>query len=100
MVEAVCYNFPKQANMTQPRHLLHPSSATQLAATALSAQGEYGIVTDLAREHSIRRQRVYDIRERARTALEAEFTPIVPELAGSFTLKVTPADMKRAVVAT
>jgi len=99
MVEAVCYNFPKQANMTQPRHLLHPSSATQLAVIALSAQGEYGIVTDLAREHSIRRQRVYDLRERARTALQVEFTPVVPEQAGSFTLEVTSADMERAVVA-
>jgi len=85
--------------MTQPRSLLHPSSAAQLAAIALSAQGEYGIVTDLAREHSIRRQSVYDIRERGRTALTAEFTPVVPELKGSFKLEVTPADMERAVVA-
>jgi len=61
--------------MTEPRHPLHPSSATQLVAIALSAQGEYGVVTDLARHHGIRRQHVYDLRERARVALEAEFTP-------------------------
>lgn len=85
--------------MTQPRHLLHPSSATQLAAIALVAQGEYGVVTDLARDHDIRRQRVYDLRERARRVLEAEFTPAEPDPPGSFTLQVTPADLKRAVVA-
>lgn len=85
--------------MTQPRKPLHPSSATQLAALALVAQGEYGVVTDLAREHGLRRQGVYDLRERARVALTAEFTPAEPEVAGSFALAVTPADMERVVVA-
>ncbi|MCP3957018.1 MAG: hypothetical protein GY719_04115, partial [bacterium] len=85
--------------MTEPRHPLHPSSATQLAALALAAQGEYGIVTELAREHGIRRQQVYDLRKRARVALEAEFAPAAPGSAGSFTLEVTPVDMERAVVA-
>jgi len=85
--------------MTPPRHPLHPSSAILIAATALSAQGEYGIVTDLAFEHDVRRQRVYDLRERGRVALAAEFTPAEPEMAGSFTLQVTAADMERAVVA-
>ncbi len=84
--------------MTTPRHTLHPSSTTQLAAVALAAQGEYGVVTDLAREHSIRRQRVYDIRERGRAALVAEFTPAVPGLVKSFELQVTAADIKRTVV--
>ena len=76
-----------------------PSSATQIAAFALSAQGEYGIVTELAREHDIRRQQVYDLRERAQTVLEAEFTPTEPDWPGSFALEVTPSDMERTVVA-
>ena len=85
--------------MTEPRQPLPPSSALLIAANALSAQGEYGIVTDLALEHDVRRQCIYDLRERARSALQAEFTPVVVEHAGSFTLEVTPADMERAVVA-
>jgi hypothetical protein len=85
--------------MTKSRHPLHPSSAIQLAAIALSAQGEYGIVTDLARDHGIRRQRVYDLREQARMALDAEFTPTEPKALSGFTLTVTPSDMERAVVA-
>jgi len=85
--------------MTEPRHPLHPSSATHIAALALGAQGEYGVVTDLARDHGIRRQHVYDLRERARGALEAEFTPEEPTAPGSFTQVVTSADIERAVVA-
>ena len=57
--------------MTAPRTPLHPSSASQLAASALAAQGQYGVVTGLARKHDIRRQQVYDLRERGRMALQA-----------------------------
>ncbi|NOY25608.1 MAG: hypothetical protein GXP62_07015, partial [Oligoflexia bacterium] len=85
--------------MTQPRQPLHPSSASQIAALALVAQGEYGVVTDLAREHGIRRQGVYDLRERARVALETEFMPAESEVVDSFSLALTPADIERAVVA-
>ncbi|MCP3962676.1 MAG: hypothetical protein GY719_32960 [bacterium] len=85
--------------MTQSSHPHHPSSASQLAVLSLSAQGKYGAVTDLARERGVRRQRVYDIRERAHAALEAEFTLASPELRGSFPLTVAPGDMERAVVA-
>ena len=53
--------------MTAPRTPLHPSSASQL-------QGQYGVVAGLAREHDIRRQQVYDLRERGRMAFEVEFT--------------------------
>lgn len=78
---------------------LHPSSAVQLAFNALAAQGQYGVVTGLARAHGIHRQRVYDLRERGRAALEAEFAPVEPELSGRFTLEVMPSDVERAVVA-
>ena len=79
--------------------LLYPSSATQIAALARAAQGQYGVVTHVAREHGIRRQRVYDLREQARAVLEAVFSPEAPASAGSFPRTVTPADMARAVVA-
>jgi len=86
--------------MTQPRQpLLPPSSAAQLAAIALATQGEYGIVTELAREHDIRRQQVYELRERARAALEEEFASADTELSGCFSLPMTPADIERSVVA-
>jgi len=85
--------------MTQPRQPLHPSSASQLAAIALVAQGEYGVVTGLAREHGLRRQHVYDLRERARTVLQAAFTPADSRHSGGFILELTPADLARAVVA-
>ena len=85
--------------MTQPRNPLHPSSATQIAAFALAAQGKYGVVTDVAQEHGLRRQRVYDLRERARGALKAEFTLEEPTDPGRFTLERTSVDLERAVVA-
>lgn len=95
----VCENEPRQADMTHSRQPLHPSSTSHVAALALVAQGEYGVVTGLAREHGIRRQQVYDMRERARTALNAEFTQVSPALSRAFTLEVTTGDMERAVVA-
>ena len=85
--------------MTQSSHPHHPSSTSHLAALALSAQGRYGAVTDLARQHGIRRQEVYALRERAWEALEAEFTPTAPELRGSLTLNLAQRDIERAVVA-
>lgn len=85
--------------MTATSTSLHPSSASQIAAIALAAQGEYGAVTDLARDFDIHRQRVYELRERGRAALAAEFRPAEPDVDGSFTLQVTAADMCRAVVA-
>jgi hypothetical protein len=78
---------------------MHPSSVVQLAAVAIAEQGQYGVVTDLAREHGIRRQEVYDFRERGRAALEAEFETVQAAISGSFVLEVTPADIERAVVA-
>jgi len=85
--------------MTEPKRLVHPSSAVQLAVAALAEQGQYGAVTALAREHGLRRQEIYDLREVGRAALEAAFTPAEPATPGSFTLEITPADIERAVVA-
>ncbi len=85
--------------MTQSKRTLHPSSAVQIATVALAAQGEYGAVTELAREHDIRRQRVYDVRERARVVLEEEFAAQESMPSGSRTLELTSAALERAVVA-
>jgi hypothetical protein len=85
--------------MTEPRRPLHPPSAVKLAAAALAAQGQYGAVTKLGREHGVRRQQVYDIRKRGREALEAAFAADERATPGSFTLEVTPADIERTVVA-
>jgi len=85
--------------MTQPRHPLHPPSVAHLAAVALAAQGEYGVVTDLARQHGITRQEVYALREQGRLALEATFTPAEVERPGRFTLELSEADIARTVVA-
>lgn len=85
--------------MTQPRHPLAPSSALQLGVRALARQGEYGIVTELAREHGVHRQRVHELRDRARLVLETAFSPSGTGQPKSLTVTVTEADMERAVVA-
>jgi len=85
--------------MTQLRHPLHPSSATQLAAIALTKQGEYGTITGLAQKYDVRRQHVYDIREQARTVLEETFTPTDSGHSDSFNIAMTSMDLERAVVA-
>jgi len=85
--------------MTEPRPPLHPSSAASIAATALALQGQYGVVTDLAREHELRRQSVYDLRDRAQQVLEAAFTSVPAQGAVRHTLCVTEADVQRAIVA-
>jgi len=85
--------------MTQLRHPVRPPSATHIAALALAGQGEYGVITAIAREHGLRREQVYVLREEGRDALEAAFTPASLHTRGSFTLEVTPAAMERAVVA-
>ena len=77
-----------------------PSSSNLIIALeALSRQGEYGVITRLAETHGVGRQRVYDIRERARMALEEEFSEASSLPAGSFTLTVTEADIARTVIA-
>ena len=85
--------------MTQSSHPHHPSSSSHLAALALSTQGKYGAVTDLACQHGIRRQEVYALRVRAWEALEAEVTPTAPELRECLRLDLAQPDIERAVVA-
>jgi hypothetical protein len=84
--------------MTQSRQALHPSSAAQVAAVALGKQGVYGVVTDLAREHGLRRERVYELRDRGRVALETAFAEDRSAAGAPFMLQMSEADLKRAVV--
>ena len=82
--------------MTRPSAALHPSSAVQIAATALALQGQYGLITDLALEHGLRRQAIYDLRQRAVDVLTDAFTRSGP---APLALCVADADIERAIVA-
>ena len=56
----------------------HPSTAAeraQWAATLLAHQGDYGIVTQLSREHNVSRPTLYAWREQAACGLQAIFSP-------------------------
>ena len=72
-----------------------PPSCIPLVLAALTGQGDYGVVTQLAREHEVTRQRVYRLRDRGQAALEAEFFPV--ESYG-LALQVTEADIERTIV--
>ncbi len=48
---------------------------TKVATLLLAAEGEYGLVTGLARELGTSRQFLYDLRDRARTALTQAVAP-------------------------
>ncbi|MCP3920401.1 MAG: hypothetical protein GY711_33150, partial [bacterium] len=84
--------------MTRPRTTLPPSSAVSIAASVLAGQGQYGVVSQLAREHSVTRQQVYRVGEQARAALEAAFSVPAggPPLAS---IELNEADIERAIVA-
>ncbi len=82
------------------RYFPHPSTALDVAASALAGQGRYGVVTHLARQHDVRRQVVYDLRDESRHVLERAFTEAgVEQPRGRLTLELTEADITRTVVA-
>lgn len=85
--------------MTRPGTVLPPSSAQELAIFALAGQGQYGVVSELAEDYGVSRQRVYDVRDRGRAALEAEFAPASEACTEGFTLAVTEQDIARTVIA-
>ena len=86
--------------MTQPRDLLPPPSKLDLAVHALAGQGRYGTVSELAREHDVSRQTVYELREQASEALTQAFAVAGVEAPrGSFTWTLTEADVERTIVA-
>jgi len=76
------------------------SSAQEIALSALAGQGHWGHLAQLARDFGVHRQRIYDLRETARSALTAAFAPpeapMTPPLA---VLTITHNDAARAVIA-
>lgn len=86
---------------------------SSLAEEVLRAKGQYGRLTELARELDVDRRRLYDVRGRAEGALAAEFEVPDEELASPadtavteapddkvlFTLVVTVGLVKRVIVA-
>jgi len=79
---------------------LPSSSAQEIAVSALAGQGHWGLISQLARDFGVHRQRVYDLRETARSALAAAFTPReVPTTPPLAVLTITPNDVARAVIA-
>ncbi len=83
--------------MSQTATTLPPSSKRHIALTALVDQGQHGLIAGLARDYEVHRQVVYDLRERADTALTATFEMQTdPPVA---TLSVAESDLKRAAIA-
>jgi hypothetical protein len=75
-----------------------PPSTVEVALAALTLQGVYGAITDLARGNGISRQKVYKLRDTARAAVETAFAGVgTPK--GGLTLTVTEDDIARTVVA-
>lgn len=72
------------------------STLTQIAIQALAGQGEYGVVSEIAREYDVSRAKVYELREDARAALEDTFDDTVPT---AFQLNLTPQDIIRSIIA-
>jgi hypothetical protein len=70
-----------------------------IAISAISGQEKYGAITGLAQEYGISRQKVYDIRDRAYSAIHSEFESYAYTPQGSFTLEITEEDIKRTVIA-
>jgi len=86
--------------MTHPSFPLSPSSAIDLAVSALSGQGRYGTVSALARAHDVSRKSVYKLRGQANEALTQAFaTAGVEAPRGRFTWVLTEADIERTIVA-
>jgi hypothetical protein len=74
----------------------------EIASKALAGQGQYGVVSDLAREYGVSRLDVYEARDKGRTALEDVFAPDTTEGDDGevlFELKVTRGDIKRSIIA-
>ncbi len=86
--------------MTPPLSaVLSRSSAQEVAIRALILQGQHGGVAALAREFGVHRQKIYDVRQQAEDAIAAAFAARDEVQAGTFTLRVSEADIARTVIA-
>lgn len=82
--------------MTLHRSLLPPASLADIALSALSGQGQYGVITQIADDNNISRQAVYRIRDEGQRALVDAFTA---QPTPAWTPDVPEATLKRAIVA-
>lgn len=78
------------------RSLLPPASSTDIAIRALTGQGKYGAVTQIADEYDVSRQKVYRLRDAGYHAITEAFTPAQPT---AWNTTLPEADLKRAIVA-
>ena len=83
--------------MTLSRTVPHHSSVADLAVAALSAQGRYGQMTQIARDNGIRRQTLYDLRDQAHAALNEQFSPQPVAVDPADLLCVARPDIRRAI---
>jgi len=83
--------------MSQTATTLPPSSKRQIALTALVDQGQHGVIAELARSYEVHRQVIYDLRDRADTALTATFE-VQPDPPVAC-IDIAEADLKRAAIA-
>jgi len=75
--------------------LLPPTSLADIAILALSGQGAYGTVAQIAREHALTRQSVYRLRDAGHQALLDTFSSETP---ASWNPDVPEATLKRSIV--
>ena len=59
--------------MVLPPTDLPRSTAKQIAISALSGQGQYGMISDLAEKYGVKRRTVYELMQQGRVACEAAF---------------------------
>ena len=86
--------------MTRPTSTdLSPPSAHEAAIRALLLQGQHGGVAALAREYGVRREKIYEVRERARSAVAEAFVARGTPARGTRTLSFNDADIARTVIA-
>ena len=86
--------------MTRPTSTdLSPPSAHEAAIRALLLQGQHGGVAALAREYGVRREKIYEVRERAQSAVAEAFVARGTPARGTRTLSFNDADIARTVIA-
>ena len=76
--------------------LLPPASLADIAISALAGQGQYGAVTQIARDYGLSRQQVYRLRDTGHQAIQDAFAPQQPE---TWQADLPKAHINRAIVA-
>ena len=82
--------------MTLASHLLPPASLADIAISSLTGQGQYGAVTQIARDYGLTRQQVYRLRDTGHQAIQDAFAPQQP---ATWQADLPKAHINRAIVA-